>query len=159
MALAVNQFNTSLHAIQYPLIFAAALCGSFIAQALADNASLSFVKPDWIYACHDAQKYMPHQKYVITPCTVWGVALAAAHVCVQNCVCIYFCELVSYFLLKVLWFYNVIFVFIRQRWSFVSTSKYMNVVRKGFPLVVDLMSAVLYIFKIKYRLFSSHSFI
>ena len=48
----------------------AALYGSFIVQALADNASLSFVKPDWIYACHDAQKYMPHQKYVITPCTV-----------------------------------------------------------------------------------------
>ena len=52
------------------LVWEAAFVCSFNAQALADNASLSFVKPDWIYACHDAQKYMPHQKYVITPCTV-----------------------------------------------------------------------------------------
>lgn len=35
-------------------------------QALSENDSLSFVKSSWIHACHDAQRMMPHQKFVVT---------------------------------------------------------------------------------------------
>lgn len=36
-------------------------------KALSENDSLSFVKSSWIHACHDAQRLVPHQKFVVTP--------------------------------------------------------------------------------------------
>ena len=36
-------------------------------EALSENSSLQFVKPDWLFACHSQQKLMPHQKYAIVP--------------------------------------------------------------------------------------------
>ncbi|XP_053547061.1 DNA repair protein XRCC1 [Bombina bombina] len=36
-------------------------------EALNENASLSFVRPRWIYNCNERQKYIPHQPYVVVP--------------------------------------------------------------------------------------------
>ncbi|XP_075045657.1 DNA repair protein XRCC1 [Mixophyes fleayi] len=36
-------------------------------EALNDNASLSFVRPRWIYNCNERQKCIPHQPYVVVP--------------------------------------------------------------------------------------------
>ncbi|KAL5017335.1 hypothetical protein ScPMuIL_006924 [Solemya velum] len=36
-------------------------------DALAENSSLVFVKPKWVYACHDKNKLVPYQPYVVVP--------------------------------------------------------------------------------------------
>ncbi|XP_041081741.1 DNA repair protein XRCC1-like [Polyodon spathula] len=36
-------------------------------DALMENASLSFVKPRWLYVCNERQKLVPHQPYVVVP--------------------------------------------------------------------------------------------
>uniref|UniRef100_A0A8C8SRT8 DNA repair protein XRCC1 n=1 Tax=Pelusios castaneus TaxID=367368 RepID=A0A8C8SRT8_9SAUR len=36
-------------------------------EALNDNASLSFVRPRWIYTCNERQRLIPHQPYVVVP--------------------------------------------------------------------------------------------
>nr|KAG5708735.1 hypothetical protein BaRGS_034952 [Batillaria attramentaria] len=36
-------------------------------QALSENPGLVFVKPKWIHACHDKNKLLPHQPYVVVP--------------------------------------------------------------------------------------------
>ncbi|OWF35609.1 DNA repair protein XRCC1 [Mizuhopecten yessoensis] len=36
-------------------------------EALADNSKLVFVKPKWIYACHEKYKTMPFQPYSVVP--------------------------------------------------------------------------------------------
>ncbi|KAK6990048.1 DNA repair protein XRCC1-like isoform X1 [Biomphalaria glabrata] len=36
-------------------------------QAMSENPSLIFVKPKWIYACHEKNKLMPYQHHVIIP--------------------------------------------------------------------------------------------
>lgn len=36
-------------------------------DALGDNPNLVFVKPKWVYVCHDKQKLVPHQPYIVVP--------------------------------------------------------------------------------------------
>ncbi|XP_074836700.1 DNA repair protein XRCC1 [Carettochelys insculpta] len=36
-------------------------------EALNDNATLSFVRPRWIYTCNERQRLIPHQPYVVVP--------------------------------------------------------------------------------------------
>ncbi|XP_065836049.1 DNA repair protein XRCC1-like isoform X2 [Oscarella lobularis] len=36
-------------------------------KALGDNSSLQFVKPKWIYTCHEQKKLVPHQRYAVIP--------------------------------------------------------------------------------------------
>ncbi|XP_052270427.1 DNA repair protein XRCC1-like isoform X1 [Dreissena polymorpha] len=36
-------------------------------DALSDNPSLVFVKPKWVHVCHDKQKLVPHQPYIVVP--------------------------------------------------------------------------------------------
>ena len=36
-------------------------------QALAENASLAFVRPKWIFACHEKEAMIPFQRYLIVP--------------------------------------------------------------------------------------------
>jgi DNA-repair protein XRCC1 len=36
-------------------------------QAVAENSSLIFVKPQWIFACHSKSTKVPHQPYTIAP--------------------------------------------------------------------------------------------
>ncbi|XP_075462553.1 DNA repair protein XRCC1 isoform X1 [Ascaphus truei] len=36
-------------------------------EALNENASISFVRPRWIYNCNERQKCIPHQPYVVVP--------------------------------------------------------------------------------------------
>ncbi|XP_033748625.1 DNA repair protein XRCC1-like [Pecten maximus] len=36
-------------------------------EALADNSELVFVKPKWIYSCHEKNKTMPFQPYIVVP--------------------------------------------------------------------------------------------
>lgn len=36
-------------------------------EALADNTGLVFVKPKWIYSCHEKNKAMPFQPYIVVP--------------------------------------------------------------------------------------------
>jgi len=38
-----------------------------VLQALSENSSLTFVKPKWIFACHDKQKLVPSQPYIVAP--------------------------------------------------------------------------------------------
>ncbi|XP_038623323.1 DNA repair protein XRCC1 isoform X2 [Tachyglossus aculeatus] len=36
-------------------------------EALADNPSLAFVRPRWIYSCNERRKLLPHQLYGVVP--------------------------------------------------------------------------------------------
>ncbi|GBM56937.1 DNA repair protein XRCC1 [Araneus ventricosus] len=36
-------------------------------EALESNEDLIFVKPEWIFKCHEAQKMLPYQPYIVTP--------------------------------------------------------------------------------------------
>ncbi|CAL1277242.1 unnamed protein product [Larinioides sclopetarius] len=36
-------------------------------EALESNEDLIFVKPDWIFKCHEAQKLLPYQPYIVIP--------------------------------------------------------------------------------------------
>ncbi|XP_052801501.1 DNA repair protein XRCC1-like isoform X2 [Mya arenaria] len=36
-------------------------------DALSDNPNLVFVKPKWVHVCHDKQKLVPHQPYIVVP--------------------------------------------------------------------------------------------
>ncbi|XP_060076028.1 DNA repair protein XRCC1-like [Ylistrum balloti] len=36
-------------------------------EALADNSELVFVKPKWIYSCHEKNKTLPFQPYIVVP--------------------------------------------------------------------------------------------
>ena len=51
-------------------IFLISIHNSFVVlvlQALSDNSSLTFVRPKWIFACHDRQKLVPSQPYIVAP--------------------------------------------------------------------------------------------
>lgn len=43
------------------------ICWMCLLQALTDNSDLVFVRPSWIHACHNAQKYLPYQKFAVLP--------------------------------------------------------------------------------------------
>ena len=36
-------------------------------QALSDHPQLVFVKPKWIHTCHEKEKLMPYQHYIVIP--------------------------------------------------------------------------------------------
>lgn len=36
-------------------------------EALVNNSSLTFVRPKWIYACHEKRSYVPFQPYIVVP--------------------------------------------------------------------------------------------
>ncbi|XP_013394562.1 DNA repair protein XRCC1 [Lingula anatina] len=36
-------------------------------QALSENTNLIFVRPKWIFACHDKNKLLPYQPYIVVP--------------------------------------------------------------------------------------------
>ncbi|XP_067673950.1 DNA repair protein XRCC1-like isoform X1 [Haliotis asinina] len=36
-------------------------------EALSDNPNLVFVKPQWLHACHDKNKLMPYQPFIVVP--------------------------------------------------------------------------------------------
>lgn len=36
-------------------------------EALSENPNLVFVKPRWIFACHDKSKLLPYQPYIVVP--------------------------------------------------------------------------------------------
>jgi DNA-repair protein XRCC1 len=41
--------------------------GSQFDQALEDNSSLIFVRPQWIFKCHEKQSLVPYQPFVVAP--------------------------------------------------------------------------------------------
>ncbi|XP_028405454.1 DNA repair protein XRCC1-like [Dendronephthya gigantea] len=36
-------------------------------EALVDNSSLTFVRPKWIFSCHDKRSFVPFQPYIVVP--------------------------------------------------------------------------------------------
>ena len=38
-----------------------------LSQALTENSALAFVRPQWIFVCHQKQKLMPYQPYAVVP--------------------------------------------------------------------------------------------
>ncbi|KAF5405045.1 hypothetical protein PHET_01418 [Paragonimus heterotremus] len=61
-------FSGNLHPYMHPDVQFVVTCSPWNEEfdsALKDNASLVFVRPDWIFACDQQAKWVPFQKYLV----------------------------------------------------------------------------------------------
>ncbi|KAA3677510.1 uncharacterized protein DEA37_0001017 [Paragonimus westermani] len=61
-------FSGNLHAYMHPdvqFVVTSSPWNEEFDSALNDNASLVFVRPDWIFACDKQAKWVPFQKYLV----------------------------------------------------------------------------------------------
>ncbi|KAF8572446.1 hypothetical protein P879_00763, partial [Paragonimus westermani] len=61
-------FSGNLHPYMHPDVQFVVTCSPWNEEfdnALNDNASLVFVRPDWIFACDQQAKWVPFQKYLV----------------------------------------------------------------------------------------------